>query len=211
MSLLSVVIPGLIIGFTAAAPTGPSGVLVIERTLDRGRLYGLFSGFGISLSDFVYIVCSSIGVTFLANLISSPEMSRIVSLVGCALLLGFGIFTVKNNPLKKVRSAYGGNESSFMFAFFSGFLVAIVNPLVMLIYISLFAYFHLALGGMNGLEMVVGYTCVLAGDLLWWMFLTFLIDKLRNRFDLRGIWIINRILGGLLIAASVVWAIVVLV
>ncbi len=205
-----VILKGLAVGFLAAAPTGPSGVLVIERTLDKGRSYGLLTGFGISTSDIVYIICSSIGLSFLIDVINNQEASRVCCIIGCALLFAFGIFTVRNNPLKKLRTPQK-KAPSLPYAYFSGFLVAIVNPMVIVIYISLFAYFHIALSELCGGIKAIGYISVACGDVLWWLFITFLIDKLRNRFDLRGIWVINRILGSLLIAAAVVWLVLTLV
>lgn len=207
---ITVILKGLLIGFLAAAPTGPSGVLVISRTLDKGRTYGWLTGLGVSVSDTVYIICSGIGLSFLVDLINNPSTSSTCCLIGCGLLLGFGIYTVKNNPLKKLRSPQD-SRPSLTYACFSGFLVAIVNPTVIVIYISLFAYFHLTLSELDIVYKYVGYLSVVAGDVLWWTFITFLINKIRNRFDLKGIWVINRILGTVLIAASVVWLIFTLV
>lgn len=207
---LSMILKGLLAGFIAAAPMGPSGVLVVGRTLNNGRRYGLLTGLGISLSDAVYIVCSSIGISFLMEMISNQQTSSLFSIIGCCLLMAFGVFTIRNNPLKKLRSPNGPKKSSLPYAFLSGFLVAIVNPMVIVIYITLFAYFHLALGELSPELKIQGYLSVFAGDVLWWLFISFLIDKLRNRFDLRGIWIINRILGGLLIVAAVVWLVLTL-
>lgn len=198
---------GLLAGFVAAAPTGPSGVLVIERTLDKGRRYGFFTGLGISFSDAVYIVCSSIGLTFLMDLVNDRRTYVICSIVGCCLLMAFGIFTVRNNPLKKLRTPKA-DKPSLAYASLSGFLVAIVNPMVIVIYITLFAYFHMDIGGMEPWQMSQCYLAVYAGDLLWWVFISFLIDKLRNRFDLKGIWVINRIFGSVLIVAAVTWLII---
>ena len=41
--------------------------------------------------------------------------------------------------------------------------------------------------------------------------LSTLINKLRNRFDLRGLWMINRILGTILIVAAVAWLTMILI
>lgn len=209
-SVAPVILKGLAVGFLAAAPTGPSGVLVIERTLDKGRRYGFLTGLGISMSDLVYVICSSIGLSFILDVINNQAASHVCSLIGCALLLAFGIFTVRNNPLKKLRTPQE-KTPSLPYAYFSGFLVAIVNPMVIVIYISLFAYFHIALSELCGWIKAIGYISVACGDVLWWLFISFLIDKLRNRFDLRGIWVINRILGGALITAALVWFVYMLV
>ena len=43
---LGLLLRGLVIGFSIAAPVGPIGVLCIRRTLAGGRGYGLASGLG---------------------------------------------------------------------------------------------------------------------------------------------------------------------
>ncbi|MCQ2074112.1 MAG: LysE family translocator [Bacteroidaceae bacterium] len=202
---INILLKGLIIGFIAAAPTGPSGVLVIERTLDKGRWYGFFTGLGISVSDAIYIVCSSVGLAFLMDMINDHRTSAIFGMIGCCLLLAFGIFTIRNNPLKKLRSPQQTAGSSLPYASLSGFLVAIVNPMVIAIYMTLFAYLHLALGELEPGLRIQGYISAYIGDVLWWFFISSLIDKLRNRFDLKGIWVINRILGSVLILVAVIW------
>jgi plastocyanin domain-containing protein len=53
-----------------------------------------------------------------------------------------------------------------------------------------------------------GFTVL--GDVCWWFMLTFFINKIRNRFDLKGLWMINRILGTVLISAALGWFIFIL-
>ena len=45
---------------------------------------------------------------------------------------------------------------------------------------------------------------ILAGALLWWFGLTWLIDKIRGKFDDNGIIIINKIIGSIVIICSIV-------
>ena len=54
------------------------------------------------------------------------------------------------------------------------------------------------------LEMSVGYLSILGGALLWWFGLSWLVDKIRNKFDNNGILIINRIIGSLVILFSLI-------
>ena len=56
------VLRGLIIGFSIAAPVGPIGVLCIRRTLADGRLYGLVSGLGAATADALYGCVAGFGV-----------------------------------------------------------------------------------------------------------------------------------------------------
>ena len=54
------------------------------------------------------------------------------------------------------------------------------------------------------LEMAVGYACVVGGALLWWFGLTWLVDKVRGKFDDNGILIINRVVGCVVIIFSLI-------
>ena len=54
------------------------------------------------------------------------------------------------------------------------------------------------------LEMSLGYLSIFAGALLWWWGLTWLIDKIRGKFNDSGIVIINRIIGSIVMIFSFV-------
>ena len=51
-------------------------------------------------------------------------------------------------------------------------------------------------------EEVIGYLAILLGALSWWFGITFFVSKVRTRFNLRGIWLINRIIGGVVMVVS---------
>lgn len=203
-TFIEVILKGFVIGLLAAAPTGPSGVLCIQRTLNKGRLKGFMSGLGVTISDTLYILCTSLGLSLVMGFLQEKQTFLIVKLVGCVLLLIFGIHTIRNNPLAKQKRT-GHDKDSLISYTASGFLVAIANPLVVFIYLGMFAYFSFPISEFEGFQKMLAFASVIGGDLCWWLFLSFLINKLRHRFDLRGIWMINRILGCVLIAAAVVW------
>jgi hypothetical protein len=52
--------------------------------------------------------------------------------------------------------------------------------------------------------MTVGYASMVGGALLWWYGLTWMIDKIRTKFDQTGVIIINRVIGSVVIFFSVV-------
>lgn len=203
-TFIEVILKGFVIGLLAAAPTGPSGVLCIQRTLNKGRWQGFMSGLGVTISDTIYILCTSFGLSLMMGFLEDKQTFLVVKLIGCALLLIFGIHTIRNNPLAKQKQTNPSGSKSVSYTI-SGFLVAIANPLVIFIYLGMFAYFAFPISEFEGVQKIVAFASVIGGDVCWWLFLSFLINKLRNRFDLRGIWMINRILGTILIVASVIW------
>jgi len=50
----------------------------------------------------------------------------------------------------------------------------------------------------------LGYASIVGGALLWWYGLTWLIDRIRGKFDENGILIINKVIGSLVIFFSMV-------
>ena len=50
----------------------------------------------------------------------------------------------------------------------------------------------------------VGYLSIFGGAMLWWFFITYVVSKLRARFDVRGIRVINRIIGAAVMLGSLI-------
>ncbi len=204
ISVFELILKGMAIGFLAAAPTGPSGVLVIQRTLNKGRWKGFLTGIGVSISDAFYIMLTMMCLSLVLGYLENPTVATVVKLAGCGLLLVFGITTVRNNPLAASKEVKVKKDSLWQIMV-TGFAVAIVNPLVVFFYMGLFAFFSLPVDDFStGLKMQT-YLFVILGDFCWWLTLSSLINRLRNRFDLRGLWMINRILGSILIVAALAW------
>ena len=54
------------------------------------------------------------------------------------------------------------------------------------------------------LEMTVGYIGIIGGALMWWFGLTWLVDKIREKFEINGISILNKIIGALVVIFSLI-------
>lgn len=52
--------------------------------------------------------------------------------------------------------------------------------------------------------MSIGYISIVVGALMWWFGLTWLVDKVRGKFDDNGILIINRVVGCIVIIFSII-------
>ena len=86
---------------------------------------------------------------------------------------------------------------------FTAFLVTLSNPLIIILFMALFAQFSFIMPN-RPLEMLVGYLSIVGGALLWWFGLTWLVDKIRNKFEDYGIIIINKVIGSVVIIISVI-------
>lgn len=188
-------------GVVVSAPLGPVGVLCIQRTLNKGRWYGFVTGLGAALSDICYALITGYGMSFMDELILKHQM--FLQVVGSIMLLAFGIYTFRSNPVKSLRPT-SNNRGSLLHNFVTAFFVTLSNPLIIFLFIGLFARFSFVMPGSPLGFQLVGYLAIILGALIWWFSITYFVNKVRTRFNVRGIWILNRIIGVVVVIASVV-------
>ena len=191
-SLISIILKGIIIGIVVSAPMGPVGVLCIQRTLNKGRWYGFVTGLGATVSDIIYATLTGFGMSVVVDLIDKNLFY--LQLFGSILLLGFGIYTFMSNPARSLRPA-NRNKDSYIRNFITALLVTLSNPLIIFLFITLFARFSFVRTYMNLTEIGIGYTAIAAGALIWWFGLTYFVHRVSSHFNPRGIWVMNRIIG----------------
>jgi threonine/homoserine/homoserine lactone efflux protein len=200
VNTLELVIKGLIVGILASAPMGPVGVLTIQRTLNKGRWYGMVTGLGAAVSDIIYAAISLLGMSFVMDFIENPRNMFWFKVIGGILLMFFGIYTYLSNPTNNLRPA-NPNKGSLWHNGITGFLVTFSNPLIILLFIALMARFEFVVPE-HYWEQGLGYIAIFAGALIWWFGLTYIINKVRNKFQVSTICKINRLIGSVVIIAG---------
>ena len=196
-TILDILVKGFVIGIVVSAPLGPVGVLCIQRTLNKGRWYGFVTGLGASLSDIAYALLTGYGMSFVFDYINKNIFY--LQLLGSIMLLAFGIYTFRSNPVQSIRPV-SANKGSYFHNFITAFAVTLSNPLIIFLFIGLFARFAFVQPGVLVFEEITGYLAIALGALAWWFGITFFVNKVRTRFNLRGIWILNRVIGSIVIA-----------
>ncbi len=201
VTILDLLMKGLIVGVVVSAPLGPVGVLCIQRTLNKGRWYGFVTGLGAALSDIIYALVTGYGMSFMDEFLTKHQV--LLQVVGSIMLFLFGIYTFRSNPVNSIRPT-STNRGSYLHNFVTAFFVTFSNPLIIFLFIGLFARFSFVMPGSPLGFQLVGYLAIILGALLWWFSITFFVSKLRTQFNLRGIWMLNRVIGVVVMVASVV-------
>lgn len=199
--LIYIIFRGLAIGILVSAPMGPIGVLCIQRTLNKGRRSGLATGIGASLSDLFYAMLTGFGLSIVVDFIENNQAP--LQIAGSLVLTCFGIYLYRQNPARNIRKRLN-QKSSFTQDFASSFLLTLSNPLILLLLIGLFARLNFFLPEMKVGHYILGYVSIILGAFIWWLAITFIIDKVRSRFNLRSLWLINRGIGIIIIIMSLV-------
>lgn len=165
------------------------GILCIQRTMNKGRASGFFTGFGASIADIVYAIIAGFSISYVADFLTNHQTN--IRLGGSIIIIGMGIFVFFSNPIKQVRQKRQ-KRNNFFGDFMSGFLVTITNPITVVFFGAVFAglldkpdFWHVIL-------IIAG---VLSGALLWWTTLVLIINKFKSKIRLRKLWLINKIMG----------------
>lgn len=209
ISLIEIIVKGIIIGIVASAPMGPVGILCVQRTLNKGRIYGFMTGCGAAISDIIYALITGYGLSFIYDFIHNQHNLFWLQLGGSIMLLGFGIHTYRSKPTEN-KTKVSRNRSGLLLNGLSGFGLALSNPLIVFLFLAMFTPMSFMLPDLPLYQQVIGYLSIMAGAMLWWLFITYAVNKLKSRFDVRGIWIINRIIGAVVIIVSFISVILIL-
>lgn len=205
--MLALAAKGLLIGILVSAPMGPVGMLCIQRTLSKGRWHGFVTGLGAMVSDIIYAMLTSLGMGVVVNFVETNQAP--LQLAGSLVLSFFGYYIYQSNPVKNLRKQKE-RKLSFTQDFITAFLLTFSNVLIVLLYIGLFARFGFILPD-HSLGMIIGgIICIGIGAISWWLFITYIVSKLRKWFNVRGIWLMNRIVGSTIIILSIIGIISVL-
>ena len=201
VTILDLLVKGIVIGIVVSAPLGPVGVLCIQRTLNKGRWFGFVTGLGAALSDICYALITGYGMSFMEEFIIKHQ--TLLQLVGSVMLLLFGIYTFRSNPVKSLRPR-STNRGTYLHNFVTAYLVTLSNPLIIFLFIGLFARFSFVMPGSPVGFQLLGYLAIVGGALTWWYSITYFVNKVRTKFNVRGIWILNRIIGVVVSIAAIV-------
>ena len=202
-SLFYTVWRGFAIGILISAPMGPVGFLCIQRTLYKGRKTGLFTGIGAAISDLIYCILTGVGLSFIEEFLERNQ--NIIQLIGSVVLIAFAFYLFKKNPASSLKThSQEENNLSPHKDILGGFLFTFSNPLILFLIIGLFARFNYTIPEISFYYYIPGYIAIFFGAIVWWEFVTFTVNKLRAHFNVRSLWLINKIIGGVILIFAIV-------
>ncbi|HVF19672.1 MAG TPA: LysE family translocator [Mycobacteriales bacterium] len=186
---------GAVFGVAIAAPVGPIAVLLIRRTLTRGRAVGFASGLGAATADLTYGLVVALGLTAVTDRLVSAE--RGLQAVGGLVLLALGIRTIRSAPAP--AEAADTSRRSLAAAYASTYALTLTNPATIVLFLAVFASIGVvATSGSSGDALTIA-TGVAVGSAAWQLSLCTAVSLLRGRLtDSRVRWV--NITSGLVIA-----------
>ena len=192
---------GIAIGVIISAPMGPVGILCVQRTLEKGRSTGFFTGVGAAISDLFYCLLTGFGLSFIEEFLKANQ--NVIQIIGSVVLVVFGVYLFRSNPSRTLKKP-DAMRTSRRRDILQGFLFTFSNPLIIFLIIGLFARFNFLLPEISLVQYGVGFVSIFAGALMWWWVVSYFVNKVRSHFNLRSMWLINKVTGVIIMIFAIV-------
>ena len=179
-----------------AVSPGPSLVVVLRNTITGGCMQGIMTGIGHGLGFGIYAFIAVMGLS--SVLLANAQLFNLLQVLGALVLiwLAFKLIAHKQSDLsvKYEESGYRG--------FFEGFMIAFLNPKILVFLVAVFSQFLNT--DINNSDRF--FMAIIAGaiDTMWYVFVaavlagTTIVDKLRESAA-----IIDRLIGMVLFMLSI--------
>jgi threonine/homoserine/homoserine lactone efflux protein len=197
--MFDILLKGFLIGILTSIPVGPIAMLCIQKTLNKGRMHGFFSGLGAATSDTTYAMIALFGLSFVMQFIEQNQL--LIQIIGSVVILLFGVYIFSKNPVA-VLSKNVSTKESYLQDYLASVLLTLSNPLIVFLFLGLFARFSFLSGTESVFYSLSGILAVFAGASTWWFVLTLVASAFRKKLNLRGLWVINKLTGSIIIILS---------
>jgi RhtB (resistance to homoserine/threonine) family protein len=134
----------LVAVFLLNVTPGPDTAYIVGRSVSQGRAAGLMSALGISAGCCVHSLACAFGLT--AILAASATAFTVIKFVGAIYLIYLGVRLVFAKPADGASQAAGAQRTpaapkSMRQLFLQGFWTNVLNPKVVLFFVSFFPQF----------------------------------------------------------------------
>ena len=197
---IQIILQGILIGVTIAAPVGPIGILCIRRTLAQGRRAGFISGLGAATADALYGAIAAFGLTFIS--IFLINQSFWLRLGGGLFLIYLGIKTFLSSPSTDTGLVHKSSKEDNLLSYYASTLfLTLTNPITIISFAAIFAGFGIVNNQPNdnlaASSMVLG---IFLGSSIWWLTLSILTGFFRMMVNRETMIWINRISGTIIVS-----------
>ncbi|WP_244814801.1 LysE family translocator [Caballeronia sp. Lep1P3] len=176
----------LVAVFLLNVTPGPDTAYIVGRSVAQGRGAGIVSALGISAGCIVHTLACAFGLT--AILAASATAFTVVKIAGAMYLIYLGVRLVfaKDDAASEAASAQASAKSapkSLRQLFTQGFVTNVLNPKVVLFFVSFFPQFVAADSPHKTLAFLTLGLVFIAMSTVWNSFVAWIAGSVTERFS----------------------------
>lgn len=190
---MEIIFNGIIYGITLAFLVGPVFFTIIQTSVERGFLSGVFVAIGVSLSDIFYITVSYLG---LLQFLDHGKSRYVMAYAGGFVLLVFGFYYlfIKSRRLLNFDPERVSYKSPFRLML-KGFIINGMSPMVLFFWIAMVSVATTQYGYTTTNEAGIYFTSIVLTVFTTDLIKARLADRLRVLITQRFVRILNIVLG----------------
>jgi threonine/homoserine/homoserine lactone efflux protein len=192
-----------LLGISFAVPMGPVNFEIVRRGIGQGFLCAWMVSLGALTADLVYLIAINQGIS---EWMSIRWMHIILTWLGALFFLKLSYssikssFEISNDPILQIASI----EPSKWNAFWSGFLIAIINPITFLFWLGVYGSLYVSLVQNNDTNLVlICIFCLFLGIAIWNINVATTVHISRRFLHQKGIRIITFLTGLILLGFGI--------
>ncbi len=198
--MLTLLLSGIVLGFTVAAPLGPVNIAVIRRGLASGFTPAWLLGLGAAIADAVYVILVFIG---LAPIFEHSFAFRLAMWgIGGAFLIYLGVSGMQAR--QSLSMSIEPPARAELHPFVTGFGITMLNPMTVVSWAAIggafFAMFAVDASIANGIALAIS---VFVGSILWSGSVALVIHFARRLVNERMLRVVSVVASLALIAFGV--------
>jgi threonine/homoserine/homoserine lactone efflux protein len=135
--MVAIMLDGFLTGLILQIAIGPVFFFILNISLQKTVLNGLFAVTAVTLVDYSFIALAVLGV---GKLLEKPKIKLALGIISSLVLILFGIIMILSiNPSTQISGPNNLIESNYISSFISAFILTISSPLTIVFWTSLFA------------------------------------------------------------------------
>ena len=189
---------GLKIGLILCFLLGPIFFTLVQTSVEEGFRAGTVVGFGIWISDILFVAAVYWGISFVIRITEWQNFSLWLGWVGGIILFAFGLGSLLSKPDIKSFKPVPSRTSSIFTLFSKGVLVNSVNPFTFFFWIGISTTF-IVKGELEPQQAFLFFSGILVTIIVTDLLKIILAKSIRKKLEPKHVLWIRRITGLVLI------------
>lgn len=195
---MEVIWNGFLFGLLLCILIGPVFFALLQNAIEKGFWAGFFMAIGIALSDAIYILVISLGVS---SFLKDEVFQKWMGGIGGLIMLVFGAYYLLK-PVPRQRVIHLAHQTNGIRQVLKGFLLNAINPFGFLFWLGIISKVNLSYGYQDN-DLILFFSVLIATVFICDLLKSHYAGKLRDLVTMRFMKIMNRVVGLTLILFSI--------
>lgn len=203
---------GIVLGLGMSLLIGPVVFLFLHTAIERGFRASAMAGFGVWVSDLLFVLCFYFGVSYVIRLVQWDGFKAWAGMLGGLILIAFGMATAFTQPPLPAEGSekVATSRSSYFKLWLKGFLINTLNPFAAIFWLGVMSALS-ARGPLQPLQAVYFFSGAIGAIVLTDVLKILLAKQLKNWLNrahivqLRRVSAIAMIVLGIALGIRGIW------